>query len=83
MTTHPHEARLRSLIGEVAKTDLDTIGLDDDVAASLGLDSLAGLRLLAAVEKGFAIQFPDELLSELRTLRKLLAAIDEAKEEQA
>ena len=38
----------------------------------LGLDSLAALRLLAAVEKRFGVRFPDERLAEFRTLRKLL-----------
>ena len=52
------------------------MALDDDLARELAIDSLAGLRVLAAVEKRFDVRFPDERLSELRTLRQLLDCID-------
>jgi acyl carrier protein len=52
-------------------TDLNSIGLDDDLVRVLGLDSLAALRLLATVEKRFGVRFPDERLAEFRTLRQL------------
>ena len=38
----------------------------------LGLDSLAALRVLAAVEKRFDVRLPDERLGEFRTLRHVL-----------
>jgi len=42
------EKDLRTLVGKTARCDAIALGLDDDVMAKLGLDSLAGLRLLAA-----------------------------------
>jgi acyl carrier protein len=65
------EQRLRTVLGEVAREDLSLTGLDDDLVEVLGLDSLAALRLLAAVEKRFGVRFPDEHLAEYRTLRQL------------
>ena len=69
------EAKLRDLLSKTAKADLAGVGLDDDLVVVLGLDSLAALRMLAAVEKRFNVRFPDDRLSEFRTLRKILAEI--------
>lgn len=70
------ERDLRALVAKVAKSGAADIGLDDDLMDRLGLDSLAGLRLLAAVEKRFAVRLPDERLAEFRTLRKILEFLD-------
>jgi acyl carrier protein len=69
------EQALRALLSEVSRKDLSRTGLDDDLIRELGLDSLAALRLLAAVEKRFGVRFPDERLAEFRTLRSLLEFI--------
>jgi acyl carrier protein len=65
------EQRLRIVLAEVSKHDLTHIGLDEDLVRVLGLDSLAALRLLAAVEKRFTVRFPDDRLAQFRTLRQL------------
>jgi len=65
------EQRLRTVLSEASRQDLAHTGLDFDLVQELGLDSLAALRLLAAVEKRFDVRFPDERLAEFRTLRIL------------
>jgi acyl carrier protein len=65
------ERRLRRVLSEAARRDLSNTDLDADLVEELGLDSLAALRLLAAVEKRFDVRFPDERLGEFRTLRQL------------
>ncbi len=65
-------ARLRTVVHQHTHKDVSGLDLDEDLAESLGLDSLAGLRLLAYVEKAFDHRFPDERLSGFRTLRHLL-----------
>ena len=45
------------------------------------VDSLAGLRMLAAVEKQFGVRFPDERLKEFRTLRLILEIITDNPQE--
>jgi acyl carrier protein len=72
---------LRRLLGEVSRHDLSRTGLDDDLVRELGLDSLAALRMLAAVEKRFGVRFPDEQLAEFRTLRQLLEFITQTTRE--
>jgi acyl carrier protein len=66
------EQRLRTILSEVSRSDLSRTGLDADLVRELGLDSLAALRLLAAVEKRFGVRFPDDRLAEFRTLRQLV-----------
>jgi acyl carrier protein len=63
------ERRLRTRLGDLAHKDLSDVGLDDDLVRVLGLDSLAALRMLAAVEKAFDVRFPDDRLGDFRTLR--------------
>lgn len=72
MNDHEVERRLRSVVGEACGRDVTELDLDADLVRELGLDSLANLRVLAAVEKGCGVRFPDDRLSELRTLRQML-----------
>ena len=76
MSERSREEDLRTLLAEVSGQDARRIGSDDDLVNELGLDSLAGLRLLAAVEKRFGIRFPDDHLAEIRTLKQLLDLIE-------
>ncbi len=78
MSAENLEQQLRTLLSEASRKDMSGAGLDDDLVAVLGLDSLTSLRLLATVEKRLGVRFPDEQLSDLRTLRRLLAFISSA-----
>lgn len=78
MSAENLEQQLRTLLSEASRKDMSGAGLDDDLVAVLGLDSLTSLRLLATVEKRLGVRFPDEQLSNLRTLRRLLAFISSA-----
>lgn len=66
------ESKLRHAVSEIGGKDLSAIDLEADLITELGLDSLAGLRLLAALEKRFQVRFPDQRLGEFRTLAQLL-----------
>lgn len=66
------ESEVRSLLGELCGRDLSPLDADADLAAELGLDSLARLRLLARLETRFGIRFSDDRLSALRTLRQVM-----------
>lgn len=76
MSGRSREPELRELLSEACKSDVSGITLEDDLVRELGLDSLAGLAMLAAVEKRFDVRFPDERLSEIRTMQQLLEVID-------
>ena len=66
------ETELRQTLARQSGLGVDGVGLDDDLVRELGLDSLAALRVLAAVEKRFDVRLPDERLGEFRTLRHVL-----------
>jgi len=71
-----HESDLRELLSEMSGKDVSVLDPSADLVRELGLDSLAGLRMLARVEKRFGARFPDERLSDFRTVRQLLEAIE-------
>jgi acyl carrier protein len=78
MSEDTRESRLRELLAGLTRKDVSGLAVDDDIVRVLNLDSLGGLRMLAAIEKRFEIRFPDERLSELRTVSRILTAIAEA-----
>ncbi len=70
------ESDLRKLLSEMSGKDINAVDASADLVRELGLDSLAGLRMLARVESRFAVRFPDERLSEFRTVRQLMGIIE-------
>lgn len=70
------EARVRELIGRVAKQDVSLLRSDDDLVERLGVDSLQGLQILAGVEKRFDVRLPDEELIKMRTIGRIADAVD-------
>jgi acyl carrier protein len=70
------ETRVRALIADVAKRDVSALGADDDLVEHLGVDSLLGLQILAAVEKRLEVRLPDEELIHLRTIGRIAAAVE-------
>ena len=73
MTTN--EQRLRGIIASIAHVDPDSFGPDDDLAITLGLDSLSCLRVVAAIEREFEVTVPDEELDRFPTLREMVSFV--------
>ena len=74
------DSELRGVLAEHCGRDLSQLGADVDLVRALGLDSLALLRLVAEVEVGLGVRFPDSALSQLRTIRQFAEAIVADKE---
>ena len=70
------EAEVRALITDVARVDGSAIGPDEDLVERLGIDSLQGLQMLAAVEKRFALRLPDEDLVRLDTIGRIADVVE-------
>ena len=70
------EGEVRALITEVARVDGSAIGPDEDLVERLGIDSLQGLQMLAAVEKRFALRLPDEDLVRLNTIGRIADVVE-------
>jgi acyl carrier protein len=73
--------KLREVVGRASRSEVTDISLEEDLVAVLGLDSLAGLRVLAAVEKHFEVRFPDDRLTEFRTLSQIYEVIRNQRKE--
>jgi acyl carrier protein len=69
------EARVREIIAAISGQDLAAVGREADLVEVLGVDSLQGLQILAAVEKRFNIRLPDEELIRMRTIGAIAEAV--------
>ena len=58
---------LRALIAEIA--EIDTIP-DDTHFKELGIDSMMGVEIVAAIERQYQIKIPDSELEQVSTLNK-------------
>lgn len=76
------EPSLRSLLTNLSGKDLSGVDRDEDLVELLGMDSLAGLRMLAMIEKAYSVRFRDDRLHSYRTLRQILAVIEPEEEEE-
>jgi acyl carrier protein len=82
MSQKQTEEMLREILAGVVQKDVSELARDDDLVEALGIDSLAGLRALAAAEKRFDVRFPDERLGEFRSVNRILEFIEEQKEKE-
>jgi acyl carrier protein len=60
---------LRSLISEIAEVDAVP---DDTHFKDLGIDSMMGVEIVAAIERQYKVKFDDSELSEVSTLNRSL-----------
>ena len=83
MTMPSLEAQVREIIAAISRQDLASVRIDDNLVEVLGVDSLQGLQILAAVEKRFGIRLPDEELIRMRTIGAIVAAVARLQQEIA
>ncbi len=80
MSTASLKEELRALIAEIA--EIDTIP-DDTHFKELGIDSMMGVEIVAAIERQYQIKIPDSELEQVSTLNKsydlVLAKLPQAK----
>lgn len=56
--------------------EVDSLRPDDDLFASLDIDSVEALELVSALELEFGVEIPDHELLSVRSLAQLAQAID-------
>jgi acyl carrier protein len=64
---------VRNLISEVIEVPPEQIKGDSSFANDLGVDSLMALEIVAAIEKKYRIQIPEEKLQQVKTLNDTIA----------
>ena len=71
------EKEIRSLIAEIIEMEEDKITLDANFVKDLGMDSMMALEILAATEKKYQIQIPEQKIANMMSLRDVIKVAEE------
>lgn len=72
LNTQNFEQELRELISKIVEIEPQKITLDANFVADLGMDSMMALEILAAIEKKYKVQIPEEKLGKLQNLTEAI-----------
>ena len=68
---------IRKLIAEIIERDEEEISDEANFVEDLGVDSMMALEILAAIEKKYKVQIPEEKLMKLTNLRQTAELAEE------
>ena len=71
------EERIRKIIAEILRVNEESIQEDTAIGDIPSWDSLNQLRILAAVESEFGIQFTPDVLMEMEDFSDIVRAVEE------
>jgi acyl carrier protein len=66
------EKELREIIAKITEIDPAEIKLEARFVEDLGMDSMMALEILAAMEKRYKIQVPEEKMGKLTNLKETI-----------
>ena len=61
---NPIETAIVDIVSAITKTPAADIDLDTDLRLDLNVDSLQGLQIMAAIERRFGLEVPDDELDQ-------------------
>ena len=67
---------LKKLIAEIVEVEPDKITPDANFVEDLGMDSMMALEILASVEKKYKLRIPEENLTKITNLNKVVELVD-------
>ena len=67
---------LKDLVAEIIEVDPENITNESDFVEDLGMDSMQALEIMAAVEKKYSIQIPEDYLGKVMNLSSLIQIAD-------
>lgn len=70
------ENEIRALISKVTKIPEDKIAPEANLFFDLGVDSLLGVEIFAALDKKYGIDLPEERLRKIATLKDIVAEVN-------
>ena len=71
------ENAVLEIISTVGDVPMEQVTRDANLA-SLGIDSLMALSIIAKVEKRFKVQIPEQQLRGIRTVRQIIALLEKS-----
>ena len=66
------EREVRAIISEVTEIEPEKITPDAKFTEDLGMDSMMALEILAAIEKKYKLQIPEDKLMQLKNLKETI-----------
>lgn len=69
------ERQVLSIVSRITRLPESKLSLDTDLRTELNVDSLQGLQIVAALEKHFGINIPDEELDMYTSVRSIVEAV--------
>jgi acyl carrier protein len=66
------EKEIRAIVAEICECEEEAITPEADFVDELGMDSMQALEILAAVEKRYKVQIPEDYLGKIDNLTNLL-----------
>ena len=71
------EREIRVIIAEITEIELEKITPEANFVDHLGMDSMMALEILAAVEKKYKVQIPEDKLMRLKNLQETVKLTQE------
>jgi len=69
------EREVIGIVSAITKASPHTIGIDTDLRLDLNVDSLQGLQIVAALERRFGVDVPDDDLDMYTSVRAIVDAL--------
>jgi len=73
------ENEIKILVSKVIKVPLDKLSLQANLFTDLGVDSLLGVEIFAALDKKYQIDIPETELKNIQTLGDIIGLVKEFK----
>lgn len=71
------QAEIKSLVARVIKIPEEKINPEANLFTDLGVDSLLGVEIFAALDKKYKVDLPEDRLREIKTLNDIIALVKE------
>lgn len=63
---------VKKIVAEIVEIEPDRVTLEADFVEDLGMDSMQALEIMAAIEKKYSMQIPEDYLGKVVNLSNLL-----------
>ena len=73
------EKEIKELIAKVAKVPVSKLTDDTNLFSDLGVDSLLGVEIFAALDKKYGLDIPENRLKDVQTVRDVIDLVAQLK----
>lgn len=77
MTNNQIAKEIQSLVSRVIKIPEDKLEMNANLFTDLGVDSLLGVEIFAALDRKYGVDIPEEKIKNINTLRDIIFLVVE------